>query len=132
MLQKLEILNGDITPIFNPNILEYEVVVSSTTFSLQLNYEINEGATVTIYGNDYLTVGEGHVLIEVYENGVVNTYTLNIYKEASEVSNIYNNIAKVEVVDKSSEMLEKIRDPLIGGVYLLIIIVLFSIIFKRK
>jgi len=129
MLDSLEILNGSITPEFKPEEYNYEVLVDENTLSLEIKYTAPKSSSVTIYGNDYLTSGENHVLIEVYESEV-KTYTLTVYKEEAKVSSVISNYEKVEV-DARSKFNEFIT-PAISITCFILIVFLFCIIFRKK
>ena len=132
MLNSLEVVNGSISPTFRKDVFEYDVNISDEVLSLVLDYEAPLGATVTIYGNDYLTDGENHVIIEVYEDELV-TYMLNVMKESSkEVFSDLNTYAKVEVGADDNSHFNNLITPSIAIVCFLTIVTLFSIIFKKK
>ena len=131
MLNNLEVVNGSISPEFRSDILEYQVMVDKEVLTLVLNYETSENATVTIYGNDYLTEGENHVIIEVYENEL-QTYTLNVFKEGSKLaSNLLDTYEKVEI-DAGNLPVKEYITPTISIICFLTIAFLFCIIFKKK
>lgn len=131
MLESLEILNGDMTPKFNPNIYEYDVEVDDSAISLLFDYNVSENASVTIYGNDNLTYGQNHVLLEIYD-GQLKTYTFKVYKEkTAEVSSFNNSYEKVEV-SMQDQFLNDLITPGISSLCFLTIITLFCVIFKTK
>ena len=130
MLNDLEAVNGSMSPQFSPSILEYNVSVDEDVMSLILNYDAPIDATVTIHGNNYLTEGENHVLIEVYQNELV-TYKLTVFKSSSEtMSGIMNDYQKVEVME--SRWYDNLITPGISIVCFLTIVILFCIIFKKR
>ena len=131
MLEDLKILNGSISPDFKSNVYEYEVVVDNTTFSLLINYQISNDKTIVIYGNDNLTEGQNHVLIEICDGKTVETYTLNVFKEETKSAASYEEFDSIEVPIENT-LLKDITTPGIFGIGFLIIIILFCIIFKRK
>lgn len=128
MLNNLEILNGSITPKFDSNIKDYEVEVSDTVISLVMQYESDNDSKVSIYGNDNLSNGENHVLIEVYDGNKVNTYTLTVYKGLKDVSTKINENVKIEVVGKTYNN-SVIQGSIIIST-LIIIFILYRLIFK--
>lgn len=131
MLNNLEVVNGSISPEFKSDIFEYQVEVENDVLALVLDYDAPKNATITVYGNDYLTDGENHVIIEVYENELV-TYTLTVYKEESQtVAGIENTYEKVEISANDSWAKDLIT-PGIGIVCFMTIIMLFCIIFRKK
>lgn len=131
MLNSLEVVNGSISPEFKPDVFEYTVNVSDEVLALVLNCKAEEGATITVYGNDYLTAGENHVIVEVYKDELF-TYTLTVYKtESDEVMNIYNEAQALEV-KQNDPWYQNFIIPIISISCFITIITLFSIIFKKK
>ena len=130
MLLDLNVLNGSISPSFNSSIFEYTVTVQDVT-QLDLDLKVDKDLPVTIYGNDYLTDGENHVLIEIYDEKV-NTYVLTVYKNSEEVvTNMINNAQKVEITTESL-IQEDILTPGIISICFFIIVFLYVIIFHKK
>jgi len=130
MLNSFEVVNGIIDPLFQSDIYEYNVTVDENVVTLILDYKASDGAVVTVYGNDYLTEGENHVLIEVYDEKLI-TYTLNVYKNISqEASNLIDTSQKVEI--RADSWYQNLITPGIGVCCFLTIVVLLSIIFRKK
>lgn len=130
MLEDLEVLNGSMTPEFKPGIYEYNVVVDENVMSLILDYQTLNDASVTIYGNDYLTSGENHVLIELYD-GQVKTYTLTVMKEESSFVSLFDNeYEKVEVGNFG--VWKDYLTPGISVLCFLTIVILFCVIFRKN
>ena len=130
MLLDLNVLNGNISPNFNSNIFEYTVIVSNVD-KLELDLKADKDLPVTIYGNDYLTDGENHVLIEIYDEKLT-TYVLTVYKNSDEVvTNVVNDVQKVEI-NTSSLLQEDILTPGIIAVCFIIIVFLYVTIFHKK
>ena len=131
MLNSLKVVNGSMTPAFEENVFEYTVIVGEEVLSLVLDYEVSEGSTITIYGNDYLTEGENHVIIETYEDELVS-YTLTVMKNAdSEVSSLVNAYDKVEI-NVDAPWYKDYITPGISIICFMTIVFLFCIIFKKK
>lgn len=130
MLNNLEILNGSLSPDFNPNIYEYEVVVDDTTISLDMKYDCDEEATITVYGNDLLAFGENHVLIEVFQNEL-KTYTLKVIKTKAQEAFAESSSMAIET-SKAYEVPPVVSFGFVGVICISLIIGLFCIIFKRK
>ncbi len=130
MLLDLNVLNGSINPSFSSNIFEYTVIVSDVD-KLELDLKVDKDLPVTIYGNDYLTDGENHVLIEIYDEKV-NTYILTVYKNSEEaVTNVVSNTQKVEIT--TNDLLrEDLLTPGIIATCFFIIVLLYVIIFHKK
>jgi len=131
MLKDLNVVNGIITPDFNAEVYEYVVNVDDDVISLVLEYDVIKDASVTIYGNDYLTEGENHVLVEVYKDKV-ETYTLKVIKESSqEVLSSFSDNEKIEV-SIAKDVIKDIATPSIAVVCFITIVTFFCIIFRHK
>ena len=129
MLNNLKILNGSITPVFDSSIKDYDVEVSDTVISLVMEYDTDENNSITIYGNDNLSIGENHVLIEVYDGTNVNTYTLTVYKGISSTINEQSTYEKIEVSEKVYDN-SVIQYCIIFGT-IIVIFMLYKIIFRK-
>ncbi len=128
MLYNLEILNGEITPQFSSEVFNYEVNVDSSALTLIFNYDTCDTCNVTVYGNNFLTEGENHVLIEVYDKELI-TYTLIVNKEKKSESVFSETNDKVEIKVNNNK---EIFTPLIGVICFLSILTLFYVIFHKK
>lgn len=126
MIKTLDILNGNINEVFNPDIYEYEVSVDSSVSTLIFSYDIDSDYNVTIYGNDELTDGENHVYFEVSDEESVVTYTFLVNKEVTNSVFSY----KEEVQDDS--YFYKHKEVIISIISLVIIVLLFILIFRKK
>ena len=126
MLYKLDVLNGSLNNLFVSDVFEYEVAIDSDATFLDLEYETCESCIVTIYGNENLVGGENHVLIEVYDKKVI-TYTLKVNKEMTE-----KTFELVDDIHVKNEMISKLLAPGIGTICFLLIVICFSIIFRKK
>lgn len=82
-LDNLKISPSTLTPSFNPEVLEYSVIVDSTTDNLVISAETqDENAIVEIQGNKDFIVGTNPVkVIVVAENGSKKEYTIQVVKE---------------------------------------------------
>ena len=130
MLLDLKVLNGIMTPDFSSDVFDYTIEVKDVN-TLDLSFVVDKNLPVTIYGNDFLTDGENHVLLEIFDEKL-NTYTLTVYKNSEqEASKISNNSSKVEI-DSKSLLLEDVLTPGVISVCFILIIVLYSIIFHKK
>ena len=130
MLLDLKVLNGVITPEFNYNIFEYTVYVQDVN-NLEFDLRVDKDLPVTIYGNDELTDGENHVLIEICDEKVT-TYTLTVYKN-NEKESLSETIETSTVeVDTTNQLLEDILTPGIITICFVIIVIIYSIIFHKK
>ena len=83
-LSGLEIAGCELSPAFNPSVLEYTVMVSGITSSVNVNATAVNGATVgTITGADALSTGENTITIPVttIEDKAV-VYTVKVTRAA--------------------------------------------------
>jgi len=83
-LDKIDINNGDISPKFDPNTLEYEVKVDGDTDELDISTVAHDkDSKVEIIGNKNLKEGHNTVLIKVTDkNGMIKYYELDVIKDA--------------------------------------------------
>lgn len=128
MLEYLEILNGSITPQFNTNIFDYDVYVDDTVFFLDLKY--NENIDIVVYGNEYLTEGESRVLIEVFYNNKVYSYNLIVHKPKTET--VFKTEQVIENISLKDQIISDIKLPLISSICFVIIVITFTILFRKK
>lgn len=84
LIKYLEVNNGELKEEFNPETKEYTVNIENTETELDMQVILNDdNATYEVKGNENLQVGQNIVTIEVTaQNGDVNTYKLNVTKEA--------------------------------------------------
>jgi len=130
MLIDLKVLNGNLELKFNEYTYEYTVTVESDINSLDFEYILKEDCYINVRNND-LNVGENIVYIDVYNIDEKITYTLYVYKKsANTVSDIDNYKKKLEIVTNNEVEVYKVQ-LLTIGVFLLIIVI-FSLMFKRK
>ena len=131
MLEKLVIRNGSMTPAFNSEILEYNVEVNDA-ISLIMDYEISENATITVYGNDNLSGGENHVLVEIYDGSKVTTYTLNVNNNMTEAASAFNDTYEKVEVNPIKDFTYDAITPFISCICFLTIILLYIVLFRKK
>ena len=129
MLLDLEILNGELSPVFDIYNDVYSVTINEDTTSLVMDYEVEDGYVVNIIDNTGLEAGENEVYIQVIKDEEINTYTLLVYKESSEP--VFNYEYIPEGVEVEEELPEYVA-PLIIGSCLLVILIVFLLLFKRK
>lgn len=130
MLKDLKVLNGNLELKFNEYTYEYTVTVEKDIFSLELDYKLAEDTFISIKDN-YLDKEENIVYLDVYNIDKSITYTLYVYKELTdEVLGIDNYKKSLEVIEEPRLDIYKVQILCIG-IFLTLIIV-FSIIFKRK
>jgi len=130
MLKDLKILNGNLELEFNEYTYEYTVTVNADVTSLDFNYVLTEDSYINIRNNN-LIQDENIVYIDVYNIDTSITYTFYVYKENSEtVNGIDNFVSSLEVKNNEEVSLYKVQ-ILTTSMFLLIVII-FSIIFRRK
>ncbi len=127
MLTEFNVNNGIMTSEFSPEIFYYEIMLDEGEDHLAFDYKST--GKVTIYGNENLTYGDNHILIEVYDTSVV-TYTFIVHKEKTDEA--LATFLEYEDASIKSKILDDIKAPGIAVITFLIIITLFCIIFKRK
>ena len=129
MIEELNILNGDLELKFNEYTYEYTVKVSSDISSLEFSYKLKDDANINIR-NNYLD-NNSVVYVDVYNIDERVTYTFNVYKENTLSSSGIDNYKKsLEVVDIDPNYNYKVEGLCVG--VFLVIVIMFSIIFKRK
>ena len=129
MLLDLEILNGELSPVFDIYNDVYSVTIDDDITSLVMDYEVEDGYIVNVIDNTGLEEGENEVYIQVIKDEEINTYTLLVYKESSEP--VFNYEYVPEPMEVEEELPEYVA-PLIGGSCLLIILIVFLLLFKKR
>lgn len=130
MLKDLKILNGNLELVFNEYTYEYTVTVDSNTTSLEFSYNLDADCYLNIRNNNLNNL-ENIVYLDVYNIDKSQTYTFYVYKENSEtVSEINKFVSSLEVSKKEELSLYKVQILTVS--IFLIIVILYSIIFKRK
>jgi len=131
MLIDLKILNGNLELKYNEYTYEYTVKVDNSIDRLEIEYKLNDNCFLTIRNNN-LNEGENIVYLDVFNKEKQLTYTLYVYKEKSEeVSGIDNYLNSLEV-NTRNEVVETCKIQILSISVFLIIVILFSIIFRRK
>ena len=130
MINDLQILNGNLELKFNPYTYEYTVKVDSDIESLEFSYNLEPDCYINIRNNT-LDNKENIVYVDVYNVDNTITYTFLVTKdEENSVSGIDNYKKSLEIVNNESINILYVQCLGIGLV--LTIIILFSIIFRRK
>lgn len=77
--------NTSLSPVFNPDVYEYNIEVDPKTNSIDLKAITgNSNAKVEVTGNNNLQEGNNVILVKVTdENGFTQYYQINAYKKAS-------------------------------------------------
>lgn len=130
MLKDLKILNGILELEFNEYTYEYTVIVEDNISTLDISYVLEDNTYINIRGNSLNNI-ENIVYIDVYNKDKTITYTFYVYKENNEqVNGIENFVSSLEVVKEESISLYKVQ--ILTCSIFLIIVILFTIIFRRK
>ena len=129
MISNLEILNGNLELKFDPYNYIYTVKVDNDIDHLEFSYDLEKDYNVSIKDN-VLNNEENIVYLDVYSIDEEVTYTFYVYKESDElISSINNYINSLEVTPKSNNI-HSIQILVVS--MFLILLISFSIIFKRK
>ena len=130
MLKELNIKNGILELEFNQYTYEYTVLVDDEVLSLEFEYELENNSQLEIINNK-IAEGENIINLRVFSEEDEIVYTFYVYKEKTNMVNSIDIYKKtLEVSSKNEIPLYKVQ-LLTGGIFL-IIVILFSIIFKRK
>ena len=109
LLEDLSVLEGALTPDFNPNTLNYIVNIPNEYESATVTYKVhNPDAVVDIYGNDNLEVGHNIITVKVSYNGEATTYTIDAIRQ--EASNTYLSVLSVMNHDITPEFDKTIQN----------------------
>lgn len=109
LLEDLSVLEGALTPDFNPNTLNYIVNIPNEYESATVTYKThNPDAVVDIYGNDNLEVGHNIITVKVSYNGEATTYTIDAIRQ--EASNTYLSVLSVMNHDITPEFDKTIQN----------------------
>ena len=130
MLIDLKITNGILELKFNKYTYEYTVTVDNNINNLEFSYELQDDCYVEIRNNE-LNNYENIVYLDVYNIDEFITYTFYVYKENSnEVNSIENFKESLEINGKKD--MEEYKIQILSISMFLLIILIFSIMFKRK
>lgn len=130
MLKELEILNGNLELDFNEYTYTYTVTVNKDVNSLEFDYVLEEECYINIRNNT-LVEEENIVSVDVYNLDKTITYTFYVYKEESKtVSGIDDFVSSLEVSSEKTVSIQTIQ--ILSCSLFLAILILFSIIFRRK
>ena len=130
MLKDLKILNGNLELKFNEYTYEYTVTVESNINNLEIEYLLENDTYINIRNNN-LNDYENIVYLDVYNVDKSITYTLYVYKgEINEVVGIDEFKKSLEIV--KNDGVEFYQIQLLTTSIFLVIVIIFSIIFKRK
>ncbi len=130
MLNKLEVLNGEMSLKFDPLNTIYTINVKEEVTSLKLEYEIGEDNEISIYGNN-LKKGLNEVVITVYNDKEQMSYYLEVFREGEEMaSEVVKTEEKLEIANNS--FLVERRAEWISVVCFIFILLFFTLLFKKN
>ena len=129
MLKDLKILNGELSLKFDPLNTRYTVNMTTEDTKLELEYEIDEDDEISIFGNS-LDGQDDLVVISVYNDEDMMSYYLEINPLESENVNMEQDYFASLEVDSNKEIPGYVA-PLIAVVFFIIILLFFSILFKK-
>lgn len=132
MLENLEIVNGKLSPKFDPYNDTYSVFITEDVDSLVLNYTITDGCEINIINNSNLDEKENLVYLEIITEKEKNVYTLIVNKEKSTVASTFDEGLIALETSKEPEVLPDYVAPLIAIFCFLIILFAFVILFRKK
>jgi len=131
MLTSLEITNGIITPKYDIYNDYYTVTINNGIDSLNINYNIEDNVLIRVINNYNLDKEEKVVSIDLREGENIRTIYLNvIHEKSSNVSELKDYFVSLET--KKNETMPEYIAPLIGSSCFLILIIVFSILFRKK
>lgn len=128
-MEDLAILNGVLSLKFDPLNTIYTVTTSENITSLELNYKLSEGASIKIDNNNLIN-DFTDVVLTVSKDNNQSIYHLYVYKENTSVNTKINNTLEVNIPKK--EELPNYIAPLISIICFLIILIVFTILFRKK
>ena len=130
MLKKLEILNGELSVKFDPLNTRYTVNIPMDEEELKINYEIDKEDCISIFNNKNIK-DNTEVVITVYNDEEITSYYLEVYKDKNEEANAFEDYFKSLEVKTNNYTPEYIA-PLIAGVCFILILFLFTVLFKKR
>ena len=122
-LKDLTIKDAELSPKFDPSVLEYSVKVDGDTTELDISAVAQSSdSKVEIIGNENLKEGQNTILVKVTDkNGFTKYYTIDVEKEAKEVT-----------ILGFTPLQFGILAGIVGLLLLLFLILLFLLLRKRK
>ena len=129
MFYYFNIENGILNEEFNEKTLSYEVIIEKDVTKLDFNFKMYEGYTINIVGNENLNEGDNYIFLEITHDNKTTTYTFKATKEKSETVFSYNEPVMLEIKKKEKNIN---YIPIVFIPCLIIVLILFKIIFKKK
>ena len=128
MLKDLEILNGELSVKFDPLNTRYTVNMNNAAKCLDLKLDADEESDISVFNNE-INDQFTEVVITVYHEDEMMSYYLEVYPMENEVSNVQNNFETLEINLTEPKIYIA---PLIASACFLIILLNFSLLFKKK
>lgn len=129
MFYYFKIENGILNENFNEKIFSYNVAIENDVTKLEFDFKMYEGYTINIVGNENLNEGDNYIFLEITHDNKTTTYTFKAIKEKSETVFSYNEPVMLEIPKKENNIN---YIPIVFVPCLIIILILFKIIFKKK
>lgn len=130
MLKDLTIINGDMGLKFDPLNTIYTINLTDDANILKFQYEINEGDSISVVGNE-LVGGLNEVVITIYNDVEEMSYYLYVYKE--KLLNVNENVeTKTALNIVPNESISNYALPSISVICFLTILLFFSLLFKKN
>lgn len=130
MLKDLTIINGDMGLKFDPLNTIYTINLTDDDNILKFQYEINEGDSISVVGNE-LVGGLNEVVITIYNDVEEMSYYLYVYKE--KLLNVNENVeTKTALNIVPNESISNYALPSISVICFLTILLFFSLLFKKN
>lgn len=130
MLENFEIINGEISPSFDPLNNIYTVNVENSVTSIEFTYEC-DNCTIEIFNNDILLEGENEVIINVYKDNEMELYTFLVNRDKSEVVFFEENIIETDEI-YNSKLMDSYEVEYLIIVCILLIFIVFKFIFRKR
>ena len=130
MLEKLEILNGELSVRFDPLNTRYTVNMTTDEEELNLELKTDEENEISVF-NNHIAKDKTEVVITVYNEKEMMSYYLEVYQLKSEQTTENKDyFSSLEI--KSDSKIPGYTAPLIAGICFLIILLIFTFLFKKK
>lgn len=132
MINELYILNGSISPFFDPLINTYTIKVDSGVTALSLDYKIDDASSIKIINNQNFETGENEVYLDVENLNNTVRYTLLVQKEEEVITTFNEEVGVPLEVVPNSVLVPDYTIAFILFICLFMIVNLFKILFLRK
>ena len=130
MLIDLEIINGILELKYNEYTYEYTVTVENDINNLEFSYKLQGDCYIQIRNNELYNY-ENIVYLDVYSSYDIITYTFYVYKEKSDEVNFIETFKETLEISSNNDI-EVYKVQILSIGIFLIIIIIFSLMFRRK